>query len=792
MPEITIESLAAHSHRRERELRLSTVELPWLRVAGSLLLTAGVLLHNRYLLPEAPARGWAAAGLVLGVYALLTWLLLIAFQRRQPPRDLTLATLAGDLLVWTFAIYCSGGEQSWLFFILLMRVADQTQTSFRRAFAFALAAPVCYGGMLTWIALVDGREVLTGGEVAKVVFLLLGGLYMSLAARTAERRRAQLKDVVRIARDLIHRLEAAHAKAEEASAAKSEFVANMSHEMRTPLQAVIGMLVLAIEDEPSPETLRRLVTARQSAESLLSMIDDVLDFARIEARSLQLEPVYFSLRQLLDDTLKAVGVIAASRNLVLSCAIHQDVPETVWADPARLRQILVNLLGNAIKFTHEGEIGVQVVRDRDRVRFTVRDTGVGIAPSVHARIFEPFVQGDSSHARAHGGAGLGLSIVTRLLEAMGGTVHLTSEEGAGSVFTFAIPLPADAAAAGPERQAWEAELHGKAILVIEPAAMSRAAICETLRSRGVFASAFASAEEAPAGRFACAITSDAAVGVTPRIMITSPLDPSSHPHQVTRPVGERELLDAVGAALQIAPARADYSRKVTPAAGSSLRVLIVDDSAVNLEVVSEMVRRLGHRVEVAATGEEALAMLSARSYDVVFMDVQLPGMDGLEVTRRFRDSGGRIPVLALTAHTSALDRDRCLAAGMNGFLTKPIDSTRLAAALLPLNRRESVSAAVGGDLALLARVRTAFERQTPALLGAMREAIAAGDSEALARHAHKLKGSLSYFPGGNGASLALEVEEAARAGDLARAAGMLPDLEQAIDALDRALAAELA
>jgi signal transduction histidine kinase/CheY-like chemotaxis protein len=786
-PNITVDPLEIETRRRDKERRLATLELPLLRVGGSALLSIAVFLHNRYLVPQ-PNSHWVAATVALALYAVAAWALIAIFYRRTPKRDLTVVTLAGDLLLWTYAIYCSGGEASWLFFILLLRVADQTQTTFRRAFTFALAAAGCYAAMLVWVAIADQREVLNAGQVTRLAFLLFGGFYISLAGRTAETRRARLTEAIRMSRDLIHRLEQAHARAEEASAAKSEFVANMSHEMRTPLQAVIGMLQLAVEDEPSQSKARRLVTARRSAETLLSMIDDVLDFSRIEARRLELEPVYFSLRQLLHDTMKSVGVMAASKNLTLSYLVQPEVPETVWADPVRLRQIVVNLVGNAIKFTHAGEIAVQVSRTGNEVRFDVRDTGVGIAPAVRQRIFEPFAQADSSHGRAFGGAGLGLSIVARLLEAMGGNVQVSSEPGAGSVFSFTVPLATDAVGAAPERKAWESALQGKAILVIERDEMSRSAIAQILRSRGVFATAFSSASDVPPqGRFACAVTAESAVGVRPQVVVTSPLDTTNYTVRITRPVGERELIDAVGVALGLAEAAPEYTLEPASLETEPLNILLVDDSEVNLEVVAEMLTRLGHRVTVSPDGEDALTRLSATTFDLVFMDVQLPGMDGLETTRRYRERGGRTPVIALTAHTSVRDRDRCLAAGMNGVLTKPVDSAHLAAALERVNHRHSITDVVGGNMALLSRVREAFTKQTPELMASIRDAIRRNDGVALAAYAHKLKGSMSYFPGERGTGIAREIEQAARAADFSRAADLIPDLERAVGELERAL-----
>ncbi len=799
MAETAVDPTEIETRRRQRADRLAAVELPLLRVVGSALLALGVYLNNRFLVPSAPADGWIRTAIVLGVWAAVAWALVVYFIRRPRRRDLTPHVLFGDLVVWTMAIYYSGAEASWLFFILLLRVADQTQTTFRRALSFAIVATACYAGMLGWVVFVDHRPIDTPAALTKFAFILLSGIYVSLAAITAQSRRAQLTSAIRMSRDLIHRLEEqsielreAQRHAEEANAAKSDFVANMSHEMRTPLQGVIGTLSIAIEDEGDAQRIRRLETARRSAETLLSMIDDILDFARIEARRLELEPVYFPLRQAMSDTMKSLGVIAASKRLTLSYFVQPDLPETVWGDPLRLRQVLVNLVGNAIKFTHQGEIAVHVSRGGEKVRFDVRDTGIGIAPALRKRIFDPFTQADSSHSRRYGGAGLGLSIVARLIEVMGGTVDVESEQGTGSVFSFLIPLEADAIGAAPQRQPWESSLAGRSIVIVEPAEMARTAIADILRSRGVFASAFVNAAQVPAGRFACAITADPAVTIRPQVIIASPNEPPA-PLQVTRPVGERELIEAIGVALGLTTETVEYSLVPEVRVIEPKRVLLVEDNEVNREVVGELLRRLGHIVTFAADGEEAVNRIERGAFDVVFMDVQLPRVDGLEATRRVRAMGRRTPIIALTAHSSRSDRDRCLTAGMNSVLVKPVTRAQLAEAIGAASEvsaaetAESLLEVVGGNAELLARVRDAFARQTPELFAGIRGAIERRDADALARHAHTLKGSLSNFPPERGATLARELESAARAGDVDRAAALLPVLEDTVARLSNDL-----
>ena len=789
MPDVALDPIDIESRRRERTWRLAAIELPLVRLGGSILLSIAVYVNNRFLVSGATMHGWMLVSTVVAIYAAVSWTLLVVFLRRYPPRDLTLPILFGDVVVWTFAIYHSGAEASWLFFIPLLRVADQTQTTFRRALAFALFATLCFAAMLGWVVVIDQRPIAPAEALAKLLFILMAGIYISLAARTAEARRARLTEAVRMSRELIRKLEEAHARAEEASAAKSEFVANMSHEMRTPLQGVIGMLQLVIEDEPSEAGARRLQMARRSAEMLLSLIDDVLDFARIEARKLELQPVSFPLRQMVDDTMKALGVMAASKHLTLSYIVRPDVPEMVVGDPVRLRQIVVNLVANAVKFTKKGEISVQVSRGTNEIRFEVHDTGIGIVPAVRQHIFQPFMQADTSHARHYGGAGLGLAIVARLLEAMNGAVEVKSEPGSGSVFTFTFPLAMNAAGDVPSWKSWEHALAGRLVAIVEPAEMARATIAAILRGRGMFASSFASADEVPSGRFACAVTSDSSVAVHPQVVITSPLDQKQHAVQVSWPVAERELIDAVGEALGLAAPMAEVPKDMTLHAVTSLRILLVEDNDVNREVFTDMLHRLGHNVTIASDGESALAKLTDGAFDAVFMDVQLPGIDGLEVTRRFQQSGGTMPIIGLTAHASRESMDRCLVAGMKTVLTKPIDSAQLAAALrLFTGADEALLEIAGGNPAILERVRDAFGRQTPGLLTAIRDAVAANDAVAVARHVHTLKGSLSHFSWNRAARIAGEIESAATSGDLPRAAALLPELENAVAALQTALA----
>ena len=783
--------------RNERARTLAVFEIPLIRVFGSIILTLGIFLHNRYLIPDAPQIAWLQLALILGVYAAVAWGVVVAAYRLDPPRDLTVLFFVGDLIIWTYAIYVTGAERSWLFFILMLRVADQIQTTVRRCLSFAAFGTFCWLAMIAWVHFIDGRPVSFRAAMVKALFIALSGIYISFAARTSEKRRAQLLTAIRMSRDLIREFESqsielrdARARAEEASAAKSEFLANMSHEMRTPLHGVIGMLQLAIDDEPSPERARRLDMAKRSAEALLGTIDDILDFSKIEARKIDLEPVYFSLREMLTDTMKALGVTAAARGLTLAYYVDADVYDTVWGDPMRLRQVLVNLVGNSVKFTPSGEITVRVSRTDQLVRFEVRDTGVGIDASMRDKIFQPFTQGDATHARRAGGTGLGLAIVARLVDAMGGAVSLASQPGRGSSFVFTVTMHTDPVGSAPRRPPWESDLAGRSVLIIDANESTRTFLALMLRSRGVFATACASAREAPEGRWACVVTSDPSVEMEPKVLLTSPLESATDTGlRVTRPVAERELLDAVGAAIGIAPRPVAYTLARRPATHRGMRVLLAEDNAVGQEFGAEALRRLGHHVTIASDGEQALELISTDEFDVVLMDVQMPLLDGIEVARRYRELGGRTPIVALTAHTLREDRDRCLAAGMNAVLTKPLDVKQLDGTILGATGAGAILDAVGNNAKLLQRVSDAFARQTPPLIASMHEAIKTQDSEALHRAAHKLTGSVANFSDPVTTGLAKDIEHAARDRDLDRAASLMPRLEHAIGVLERRIAA---
>ena len=800
MGELALQPDDIDRRRSERAYRLAVFEIPLLRIVGYSFLSIGVYLTSRFALGETSLTTWATATLIMAAFSAVSWAILYAAFRYWR-KDLTVTFLALDVVIWTYSIYVTGTESSWLFFILILRVADQTQTTFRRCLGFAAFVTASYAAMLAWAVFVDERPVAFSMAMVRTFFMAVAAFYIALTSRTAERRRIQISDAIRLARTMVQRAEHqsselrdARARAEQGSAAKSEFVANMSHEMRTPLHGVIGMLQLAIDDEQSPRRLRQLEMAKRSAESLLSTIDDILDFSKIEAGKIDLEPVYFSLRDLITETVKPLGVTAAAKGLVLSVGIGPEVPDPVWGDPLRLKQVVINLVGNAIKFTDQGEIAIRASIVESRFHCQVVDTGIGIPDEQRDRIFAAFEQVDGSRSRRFGGAGLGLAIVAKIIDAMNGTISVESERGKGSTFTFTIPLPADAVGSAPQPPWWESGLAGRTVLLVEPYPLSRAILADMLRARNMVVTETASAAEPPIGKYGCAITADEAVPTEPAIVITSPLEHvADDRNRVVRPVIERELIDMLGTTLGLVrkPAAARPAPQKTRMV-DSLRVLVAEDNLVNQEFAAEALRKLGHEVSVASDGEEALRMMRKLVYDLVLMDVQMPRMSGYDVTRAYRETEPdaiHTPVIALTAHTGSDDRQRCIEAGMDAVLTKPIDLKQLQAVVKSVTGVDPIVEAVGGNVKLLERISDAFAKQTPALLATMRSAIESVDGDALFRAAHTMKGAVSHFEGDPSFDLAAMVEQAALNNDYARAALLIVRLEAAVTALERRISA---
>lgn len=778
------------------------------------------------------------------------WVELVASldAMRQTERSLALETATSLLLALILSLW------------LAARMAHRLSAPIERISALL-------SRMSSNAALDERLDVRGNDEIARLAHGL-NTMMDTLQARDRElnQYRLHLEELVA---QRTRELSIATAEAQQASRAKSDFLARMSHEIRTPMNAVIGLVHLALRTELSPQQRDYLRKIRGSSQALLGIINDILDFSKIEAGKLHLEHIPFTLHDVLDNLANIITVKAAEKGLDVLLSLDPDIPDRMCGDPLRLSQILINLGNNAVKFTERGEVVVACrlidrTEDSLRIRFAISDTGIGIDEAQCSRLFQSFHQADGSITRRFGGTGLGLAISKQLIEMMSGLLEVDSRPGQGSTFSFVITF-GTVAGARERHYLAPAELHRKAVLVVDDNATARTMLRATIERFHFVAETAASGDEAIARirereaagepgyavvlmdrhmpgldgiEAARRIKQDCSLRAPPRILLMAAYD-KDHALQdaehgagldgsLTKPVGPsllfNSLLKVLGHAHHADPDELLFAELPPPGMAGirGARVLLVEDNPINQQVAAEFLQQAGLHVDIAINGRDGMEQACRGDYDLILMDVQMPGMDGLEATRLIRAQGLHTPIVAMTAHALDADRQRSLAAGMDDHLTKPIDPAELEATLMrwippaerPLDAVADVAVAdpaaahelpaiaaldvseglkrVGGSTRLYLDLLREFLKGHAGDAEQIEAQVEGGQWQSAARVAHTVKGVAAALGAVELQPVAARLEEALRQHKHLAAAEALPPFARALDDLCAALAAHFA